>query len=85
VAGLAVGRLAPQLPDTAGTRDVIVGGGRALLAVALLIVGARRQHDLQRVVDRGEPAPRPLAVVIGFVVGGVLLAAMTVALVIARR
>jgi putative membrane protein len=81
---LAVGRLAPQLLHTARVPYVILGSGYAVLAVALLLVGARRQRDLQRVADRGEPAPLPFGVVIAFTVAGVLLAAMTVVLVIAR-
>jgi putative membrane protein len=81
---LAVGRVAPQLLHTARVPYVILGAGYAGLAVALLVVGARRHRELQRLADRGEPAPLPGRVVTGFTVAGVLLAVATVVLVVAR-
>jgi putative membrane protein len=79
---LGVGRLAPQLLHTARVPYVILGCGYALLAVALLIVGARRQSGLQDAIDAGEPATLPPRLIAVFTVGGVILAVMTAVLVI---
>jgi uncharacterized membrane protein YidH (DUF202 family) len=81
---LGVGRLAPQLLHAARVPYVILGCGYALLAVALLIVGASRQSGLQKAIDRGEPATLPTPLIVGFTVGGVVLAVMTAVLVIAN-
>ena len=81
---LGVGRLAPQVLHVAPAPYIVLGCGYAVLAVSLLIVGARRQLDLQRAVERGEASPLPFAVVAGFSAGGVVLALMTVVLVIAQ-
>ena len=80
---LGVGRLAPQFLHVARVPYVILGCGYALLAVALLIVGARRQRGLQEAIDGAQQAPLPIAIVAGFTVGGVALAVMTAVLVIA--
>jgi uncharacterized membrane protein YidH (DUF202 family) len=81
---LGVGRLAPQLLHVSRAPYVILGCGYALLAIGLLIVGAARQSGLQHAIDRGEPARLPAAIVVGFTIGGVALAVMTAALVIAN-
>src|SRR3954463_3031013 len=67
---LGVGRLAPEGLHVAPAPYVVLGCGYALLAVSLLVIGARRQLDLQRAVDRGEQAPLPFAVVGAFTVAG---------------
>ena len=61
---------------------VILGCGYALLALALLMVGALRQRDLARAVQRGEQAPLPFVLVAAFTIGGAALAVMTVVLVL---
>ena len=81
---LAVGRLAPELLDVAPWPYVVLGAGYGGLAVALLVMGALRQRDLQRAVDAGSPAPLSFRLVTLFTVGGVLLALTTVVLVIAQ-
>jgi uncharacterized membrane protein YidH (DUF202 family) len=81
---LAVGRLAPEVLHAASAPYIVLGCGYALLAVGLLLVGARRQYHLQRAVDAGEQAPLPFGVVAAFTVGGILLALMTVVLVLAQ-
>jgi len=81
---LGVGRLAPQVLHVAPAPYVVLGCGYAVLAVSLLLVGARRQRDLQEAIDRGEQSPLPFAVVSGFTAGGIALAVMTVVLVIAQ-
>jgi putative membrane protein len=84
VGSLAVGRLAPELLDVAPWPYVVLGVGYAGLAVGLLVVGARRQRDLQRALERGTQAPLSFRLVTLFTVGGVLLALTTVVLVVAR-
>ena len=84
VGSLAVGRLAPDVLDVAPWPYVVLGSGYAGLAVGLLVVGARRQHDLQRALDRGSHAPLSFRLVALFTVGGVLLALTTVVLVLAQ-
>ena len=81
---LGVGRLAPELLDVAPWPYVVLGAGYAGLAVGLLVIGALRQRDLQRALDRGSQAPLNFRLVALFTVGGVLLALTTVVLVVAQ-
>ena len=84
VGSLAVGRLAPEVLHVASWPYVVLGVGYAGLAVGLLLIGARRQHDLERAIARGFQAPLSFRLVTLFTVGGVLLALTTVVLVIAQ-
>jgi putative membrane protein len=84
VGSLAVGRLAPEVLNVAPWPYVVLGAGYAALAVGMLVIGARRQLDLQRSIDRGSQAPLSFRLVTLFTVGGVLLALTTVVLVIAQ-
>lgn len=84
VGSLAVGRLSPELLDVAPWPYVVLGVGYAGLAVGLLVIGARRQRDLQRALDRGSQAPLSFRLVALFTAGGVLLALATVVLVLAQ-
>ena len=84
VGSLGVGRLAPELLDVAPWPYVVLGAGYAGLAVGLLVVGARRQRDLQRALDGGSQAPLSFSLVAFFTAGGVLLALTTVVLVVAQ-
>jgi putative membrane protein len=81
---LAVGRFAPKLLDVAPWPYILLGCGYASLAVALSIVGARRQHDLERALRTGGHAPLSFRAVVLFTVGGVALSLLTVVLVIAQ-
>ena len=81
---LAIGRFAPQLLDVAAWPYILLGCGYASLAVALLIVGAQRQRELENALRTGGHAPLRFRTVGLFTVGGVALAVMTVALVIAQ-
>jgi uncharacterized membrane protein YidH (DUF202 family) len=81
---LGVGRIAPELLDVPSWPYVLLGVGYAVLAIALLVVGARRNHDLQQAVERDVPAPLSFLLVAVFTVGGVVLALTTVALVVAQ-
>lgn len=84
VGSLAVGRLAPELLHVAAWPYVVLGAGYGALAVSLLVLGARRQRDLQRALERGVEAPLSFRLVTLFTVGGVVLALTTVVLVIAQ-
>ena len=84
VGSLAVGRLAPELLDVAPWPYVVLGAGYACLAVGMLVIGARRQHDLEQAIVRGSQAPLSFRLVTLFTVGGVLLALTTVVLVVAQ-
>ena len=84
VGSLGVGRLAPELLDVAPWPYVVLGAGYAGLAVGLLVVGARRQRDLQRALDGDSQAPLSFSLVAFFTAGGVLLALTTVVLVVAQ-
>jgi putative membrane protein len=78
---LAIGRLAPEVLDTAPWPYIILGCGYAGLAIALLVFGARRQRELERSIVEGVHVPLPFRLVAGFTVAGVLLAIFTVVLV----
>jgi inner membrane protein YidH len=84
VGSLGVGRLAPELLDVASWPYVVLGAGYAGLAVGRLVIGALRQRDLERALDRGSHAPLSFRLVALFTVGGVLLALTTVVLVVAQ-
>lgn len=84
VGALGVGRLAPELLDVASWPYVVLGCGYAVLAVGLLIVGALRQHELERALRTGGHVPLRFQTVGLFTAGGVALALMTVVLVIAQ-
>jgi putative membrane protein len=81
---LAVGRLAPELLHVAPWPYVLLGCGYASLAIGLLLIGAKRQRDLERALRTGEHAPLRLRTVGLFTAGGVALAVMTVVLVVAQ-
>jgi uncharacterized membrane protein YidH (DUF202 family) len=81
---LGVGRLAPQLLHVAAWPYILLGCGYASLAVGLLIVGARRERELEDALRTGGHAPLRFRTVGVFTVGGVALAAVTVVLVIAQ-
>jgi putative membrane protein len=81
---LAVGRLAPELLDVSRWPYVVLGTGYAVLAIGLLLIGAHRQRELQRALERDATAPLSFRLVSIFTAGGVLLALITVVLVVAH-
>src|SRR3954452_6573409 len=81
---LGIGRLAPELLDTAAWPYVILGCGYAALAIGLLLIGALRQRELERAGAAGEPSPLASKLVATFTVAGTLLAGMTIVLVLAQ-
>jgi putative membrane protein len=62
----------------------VLGCGYAALAVGLLIVGARRQRELERAMRTGNHVPLRFRTVGLFTAGGIGLAVMTVVLVVAQ-
>jgi putative membrane protein len=81
---LAVGRFAPELLHVAPWPYVLLGCAYAALALGLLVLGARRQRELERSILDGVHAPLPFRLVAAFTIGGVLLVAATVVLVVAQ-
>ena len=63
---------------------MVLGTGYAGLAIGLLVMGARRQRDLQRAVERGAQSPLSFRLVMLFTIGGVVLALTTIVLVVAQ-
>ena len=81
---LAVGRFAPHLLGVAAWPYMLLGCGYASLAVGLLIVGARRQRELEHALRTGGHAPLRFHTVALFTVGGVALTGITVVFVLAQ-
>jgi putative membrane protein len=81
---LAVGRFAPELLNVAAWPYVVLGCGYAGLAIGLLLMGARRQRDLEASLYGDTHRPLSFALVGVFTAGGVLLALGTIVLVVAQ-
>ena len=81
---LAVGRLAPEVLHVAPWPYVLLGCAYALLAIGLLLVGARRQRELEIALRTGAHIPLSFRTVGAFTVGGIVLALFTIVLVIAQ-
>jgi hypothetical protein len=84
VGALGVGRLAPELLDVAAWPYVLLGCGYAAVAIGLLLVGARRQRELEHALRTGGHMPMQFRTVGVFTISGVALALLTVFLVVAR-
>jgi inner membrane protein YidH len=81
---LGVGRLAPELLGVTSWPYVVLGAGYGLMAIGLLLAGARRMRQLDEAVRSGEQVPLQFWLVALFTGGGVLLALLTIVLVIAQ-
>jgi putative membrane protein len=81
---LAVGRFAPNLLNVAAWPYILLSCGYASLALGLLIVGARRQRDLEHALRTGGHMPLRFRTVGLFTVGGIALVVVTIVLVIAQ-
>ena len=84
VGALGVGRLAPELLGVASWPYVLLGAGYAGIAIGLLLVGARRQRELEHALTTGGHMPLQFRTVGVFTIGGVALAMLTIVLVIAQ-
>jgi putative membrane protein len=74
----------PEVVHVPSWPYIALGIAYAALAVGMLVVGARRQRDLQGALDRDVPAPLSFGVVMVFTIGGIALASTTVVLVVAQ-
>ena len=83
VAAIAVGRLTPELVGGSHTPYVLLGAGYAVLAVGVLVTGARRHRAVSDALERGDYAGVGDAWVFGLTLAAVLLALGTLAVVIA--
>src|SRR3954452_6839366 len=79
---LGVGRLAPEGLQVAPGPCIVLGCGYAALAIALLVVGALRQRDLEQAMRTGRHQPLPFSGVAVVTVGGIGLAVMAGVLVV---
>ena len=84
VGALAVGRFAPDLLDVTAWPYVVIGCGYAALAIGLLVMGAKRQRDLEASLYGDEHRPISFRLVAVFTAGGVLVALASVVLVVAQ-
>jgi putative membrane protein len=82
-AAIAVGRLIPELAGGSHTPYVLLGSGYALLAVGVLVAGARRHRQVSAALERGDYAGVAGAWVTGLTVAALLLALGTLAVIIA--
>ena len=81
---LAVGRFAPELLQVAAWPYVALGCCYAGLAIGLLVMGARRQRDLEASLHGHTHRPLSFGLVAIFTAGGILLAVGTIVLVVAQ-
>jgi hypothetical protein len=61
-----------------------LGGAYAVVAIALLVVGLRRQRAITAAIERGEPAPLSPGTAAAFTVGGGVLVILTLVVVMAQ-
>jgi putative membrane protein len=81
---LAVGRFAPNLLNVAAWPYILLSCGYASLALGLLLVGARRQRELEHALRTGGHVPLQFRTVGLFTVGGIALVVVTIVLVLAQ-
>jgi putative membrane protein len=82
--GVTVGRLLPELGHHRRWPFQVLGGGYALLAVGLLVVGAVRQRRVEVSLRRGEYEPLSSPLVMILTAAGVGLSTLTLVLVAIR-
>ena len=80
--GLAGGKLIPELSSGASWPYELLGVGYALLGVALIAYGHRRQSLVEAAVQRGEWAPLDARVATALTAAGVVLGALTIVVVL---
>jgi putative membrane protein len=80
--GLAAGKLVPELSSGAPWPYELLGVGYALLGIALISYGHRRQDAVEAAVRRGDWAPLDARVAAALTVVGVLLGAATIVVVL---
>jgi putative membrane protein len=78
--GFGAGRLVPELSDGASWPFEAVGVAFALVGVAFVAFGYRRQKDVDEALARGEYASLPSPVPLAFAAAGVVLGLATIVL-----
>jgi putative membrane protein len=80
--GLAAGKLVPELSSGASWPYELLGVGYALLGVALIFYGHRRQQTVEAALRRGEWAPIDARATAALTAAGIVLGAATVLVVL---
>jgi len=80
--GLAAGKLVPELSSGASWPYELLGVGYALLGIALIFYGHRRQHTVEAALRRGEWAPIDDRATAAVTAAGIVLGAATVLVVL---
>ncbi len=78
---LGIGRFAPEVLHVAAGPYIALGCGYAVLAIGLLVFGARRQRELEQSIVDGVHRPLSFRLVAAFTIGGIALVAATVVLI----
>jgi putative membrane protein len=79
---LAAGKLVPELSSGASWPYEVLGVGYALLGIALIAYGHRRQYAVEAALRRGEWAPIDTRVSAVLTVAGIVLGVATVVVVL---
>jgi putative membrane protein len=80
--GIGAGKLVPELTDSASWPYELLGVGYALLGVAFIAYGHRRQLLVEEAVRRGEWAPLDSRVSALLTAAGIVLALATIAVIL---
>jgi putative membrane protein len=81
-AGLAIGRVLPELVDDDVWPYAAIGGGWAVVGMALVGYGLRRERRVSAAIERGEYAPLEGAALVALTGAAFVLGAATLALVV---
>jgi putative membrane protein len=76
--GLAAGKLVPELSSGASWPYELLGVGYALLGIALIFYGHRRQQTVEAALRRGEWAPIDARATAALTAAGIVLGAATI-------
>jgi putative membrane protein len=80
--GLAAGKLVPELSSGASWPYELLGVGYALLGIAFISYGHRRQSTVEAALRRGEWSPLDARVAAALTAAGIVLGAATVLVVL---
>jgi putative membrane protein len=78
--GIGTGGIAPKLAGEAHWAYILIGAGFALLGVALLGYGLRRQAAVERALDAGGFTPPDTGILVAMTAAAAFLGAATVVL-----
>jgi putative membrane protein len=80
--GVGIGRVVPEVSDSAGRSFELVGAGYGLLGIAFIGAGFVRAREVERAVESGGYAAFSGALSLGLVVAGIVLGVATFLLVL---